>query len=514
MILSGPGARLLGLISLLLAPLPLAPLAVDLHAGLSWWPWVETAGLFLALGLALSWMGRRRPLGDVGPVEGALITTLAWLLLSLVAGWGIHEGTAGSTYGQGVFEAISALTTTGSSAFGEAVPFAAMSPGVLLWRSICCAVGGIGVVVMTLALLPLIGSGGYQLFRSEVSGLALDRLTPRLADTVRLIAGTNLLLMLVVAAALHLCGVPWFHAACHALATISTAGFSSYANGAEDLPAAGQWVVMAGVVAGGINMALVLTALRGRPVLPRSPALVHRMLAVGQGLVGRWRILAGSEELRAYLGILAVLGAGVVAILLATGRPYGEDIATAVRHGLFAVVSLGSSAGFTLGYEADPRSWNAWHPGAQFLLIVASLGVACVGSTGGGVKAVRLLLVLKVARRAVRQFREPALIAPITLDGRPLAERTVLGALILLGLFAGTWAAGSLALLLLAPIDLVTACTASLASVGNIGPGLGAVGPERSFQALGPGGQAVCAVLMLLGRIEFVAVLALLAVRR
>ncbi|MFM2090928.1 MAG: hypothetical protein RLZZ127_1417, partial [Planctomycetota bacterium] len=139
MVLSGPGARLLGLISLILAPLPLAPLAIDILDGRPWWPWVETAGLFLALGLTLSWFGRRRPLGDLGPVEGAATTTLAWALLALVAGWGIHEGTAGSTYWQGVFEAVSALTTTGASAFGESVPFAAMSPGVLLWRAICCA---------------------------------------------------------------------------------------------------------------------------------------------------------------------------------------------------------------------------------------------------------------------------------------------------------------------------------------------------------------------------------------
>jgi trk system potassium uptake protein TrkH len=375
-------------------------------------------------------------------------------------------------------------------------------------------VGGIGVVVMTLALLPLIGSGGYQLFRSEVSGLALDRVTPRLADTVRLIAGANLLLMAAVAVALHLAGVPWFHAACHALATISTAGFSSYANGLDAMSAAGQWTVLAGVVVGGMNMALVITALRGRPVLARSPALRHRAAAVLRGLGERWRILAGSDELRAYLLILTVLAAGVVTVLAATGRPYGDDLATAIRHGAFAVASLGTSAGFTLGYEPDPRSWNAWHPAAQFLLVIASLGVACVGSTGGGVKAVRLLLAGKVILRAVRQFREPALIAPIALDGRPLPDRTVLGALVLLGIFAATWAGGTLGILLAAPVDLVTAATASLASVGNIGPGLGAVGPERSYEALGPAGQAVCAALMLMGRVEFVAVLALLAVRR
>ena len=486
-------ARVLGLVALLAAPLVLAPLVVDWAAGRPVRPWLETLLVCVVVGIALHAAGRRGGAG-VTPLDGAAITTGAWLLLSLLAGWGIHRAAPQTTWIEGWFEAMSALTTTGASVFGagERLAFATLTPGALLWRAICCALGGIGVVVMTVSLLPLIGSSGFQLFRSEVSGLATDRLTPRLADTARLIALFNLAAIALLSGALHLAGAGWLDAVCHALATISTAGFSSYEASADGLSAAGQWLLIAGMVVGGTNAALVIAALRGRP----GPL---------------WR----SEEARTYAALLLGLSAIVVLALVWHGQsPYaGRGIEETVRHGVFATVSLATSTGFTLGYEVVPASWNAWPAPAQAALLLACLGLACAGSTGGGIKAVRVLLIVKLAGRALRQFREPALVAPVALDGRPLSERAVLSACVVLALFALSWAVGTLVLATLTALDLGSAASAALSCLANIGPGFGQVGPERSFAHLGQDGLAVAGCLMLVGRLEFLAVLALLARR-
>jgi trk system potassium uptake protein TrkH len=488
----GVVARLLGLLLLAQSCLGLIPLAMD-HAGAHpIAPWIWMCAVSAGVGLLLVLLGRRIGAGDVGPREGAAITVGAWIALAFAAALGLRLAIPGSTYVECWYEAMSGLTTCGSSAFGERLSIEAMTEGVKLWRAMLQWMGGVGIIGLGLVLLPMLAGGAsFQLFRSESSGLALDRLTPRLADTVRFILVYNLALNLAVCGGLRLAGLDWFEALCHALATVSTGGFSTRDASLTGLAnPASEWVMLAGMLLAGVNFMLVVAAMRGQ--------------------VGN---LLRSEEVRIYLLVAAVTSAVVWLILLVDGRVYADRPLTALRHAAFAVVSLGTSSGFTLGFEHHPQGWAGWHPVAVLVLMACTLGFGCTGSTVGGAKMLRLILIAKSARRVLRQFAEPALVAPVTIDGRPVPDRAVL--------LAGAWVAsfvlflvlGTAILLAVSGVDLLSAASMVWASLANAGPGLGEFSPERSAQAAGPAGMVVLGLLMLVGRLEFLAVLVLLSWR-
>ena len=485
----GVVARMIGFLLLLLGVVGCVPLVIDWAAEMPVRPWLKMSGVSFCIGLLLVLFGRRHA-AAVGPREGAAITVGSWLALSGVAAIGLNLAIPGATAAECWFEAISGLTTCGSSAFGERLSIESMTPGTLLFRALLQWMGGVGVIALGLVLMPMLkGGASFQLFRSEASGLALDRLTPRLADTVRFILVYNLALNLCMTIALWLTGISWFEALCHALSTIASGGFSTRdANVAGlDNPAA-EWVLLAGMLVAGINFMLVVAAMRGQPW-------------------ALWR----SEEVRAYLLACLIATAAVITIVLLSGRPYHGEPLTLVRHAAFAVVSLGTSTGFTLGFQHDPQGWAGWPPAAVVVLMLCALGIGCTGSTAGGAKMLRMLLIFKSTRRAIRQFAEPAAILPMTLDGRPLADRAVLLATAWIACFLLSLVVATIALLMCAPIDLMSALSAVYASLSNAGPGLGAFGPERSAQAAGPAGMIVLGLCMLVGRLEFLAVFLLLS---
>lgn len=486
----GVVARMIGLLLLAISVVGLVPLAVDWAALAPVEPWLWMSGLGLGGGLVAVAAGRRRGSRDVGPREGAAITVGAWLALAAVSTVGLRMAIPGSAVVDCWFESMSGLTTCGASAFGEHLSIQAMTPGVKIWRALLQWMGGVGIIALGLVLLPLLSGGAsFQLFRSEASGLALDRLTPRLGDTVRFILVYNLALNLIVTAALSLCGLDWFEAVCHALPTVATGGFSTHDAGLSGLanPAA-EWTVAAGTALAGISFVLVVAALRGQP-----------------------RALWRSEEVRAYLWAMLVCSAAVSLILALMHPAYAREGGSAVRHAVFAVVSLATSSGFTLGFEHDPRGWGGWPAPALVVLMACAIGLGCGGSTVGGAKMVRLLLLWKTARQALLRFAEPARVAPATLDGRPVPAEAVQLAMVWFACFALSLALGTFVLLLLAPLDLLSAASAVYAALTNAGPGLGAFGPERSAQAAGPAGMVLLSLLMLLGRLEFLAVIVLLS---
>jgi trk system potassium uptake protein len=488
----GAVARMLGLLLFALSVVGLVPLAVDQAGEYPIAPWLWMNGTAIVCGLVLVLIGRQAATRDVGPREGAAITVGAWLALAAVATVGLHLAIPGSTAIECWFESMSGLTTCGATAFGEHISIETMTPGVKLWRALLQWMGGVGVIALGLVLLPMLAGGAsFQLFRSEASGLALDRLTPRLADTVRFILVYNLMLNLLVAVALALCGIDWFEAVCHALAAISTGGFSTHdANVAGLANPAAEWVLIGGMLMAGVNFALVVAALRGQP-----------------------RVLWRSEEVRAYLLLVLVCTAVVTQIIAWDHHGYARDTHAAIRHAAFAVVSLGTSTGFTLGFSVDPHGWAGWPAGAVAVLMLCTLGFGCTGSTVGGVKMLRLLLIAKSARRVLRQFSEPALVSPVTIDGRPVADHAILLAAAWVTCFALSLVLGTILLLLVTPIDLLSATTAAFASLTNAGPALGCFSPEHSFTAAGPAGMIILSMLMLIGRLEFIAVLVLLSRR-
>lgn len=484
------GALLAALGGVLLVPAGVAAVFGERAAA---WAFAGTGVAALGLGTAVWVLLRPRAEDDLRVREAFAVVALAWALLSLVGAVPVALA-AGLAYTDAVFETVSGFTTTGASVLGGGgnPPVEAVGRGVLLWRSLAQWLGGMGIIVLGLAVLPILGVGGMQLFRAEVAGPAVDKLTPRVRQTAARLWGiyvglTGLLALLLLPV------LGPFDALNHALTTMATGGFSTRT---ESVAAFGsayvETVLTLFMVLAGMNFALHAAVLR-------------------RGDLGAvWR----SEEFRVYAGLL-VLATAALALALwvpaAATLPeevgLGEPIrfaalGDALRHAAFQAASILTTTGFA---ASDYERWPALGMGVVFLLFFIG-GMA--GSTAGGVKVVRVVLLLKNALREVQRLLHPQAVLPLRLDHRvvpPEVLRNVLSfAVLYIGLvFAGT---GALAFL---GVDLLTAFGASLSCAGNVGPGFGTVGPAETYAHLPAAGKWVLAALMLAGRLEIFTVLVL-----
>lgn len=480
----------LGALLLFLGIGGLGPLGADALTGHPTRGWWVMCAATVVVGTALWLAGRHGRSEDMGLIEGVAVTTLVWLLGSLLAGIGLWLTAPDTPPIDAWFEAMSGLTTTGSTVYGGARAIEDLSPGVLLWRSQLQWIGGIGIVVISLALLPLlIGGGGFKAFRAEVPGLDTDRIAPRIRDTAFILYRFYLGLTLSVFCALVACGVGGFDALCHAMTCVSTGGFSPYDDSIEGLgSAAAEWVLIGGMLLAGCNFGLLLHAAHGR---------AERLLQ--------------SSEFRLYLALI-VGGCIALSLLLAAGMPSYDTYHELVRDAVFQVVSIITSTGYATGYDTEPAAWAAWPATAQLILVFLMIGGGCAGSTAGGVKLVRFLVAWRAARRELRRYVEPARVTPVHLGGHRLREPVVLQVGTFIFVYFLSWIIGTLLLSALGS-DLTTATTAALSCLSNIGPGLGAVGPAENWAGLTDPAKVVCIALMLLGRLELFGVLLLLRAR-
>lgn len=457
----------------------------------AWAGFFATAALSLVGGGLLYSRYRPRDEGDLRVREGFAIVAFAWLSLSLVGA--LPFVLAGElNYTDAFFETMSAFTTTGATILGgsdtpaiEALPFS-----LLFWRSLAHWLGGMGIIVLTLSILPILGIGGMQMFKAEVSGPAVDKLTPRVRETAKRL-WVIYIGFTIIQALLLLPAMGWFDAVNHAFSTMATGGFSTRDASIGAFESAYvDWVIIIFMVIAGISFALHFLAVRG-------------------DLRSVWR----SEELRYYLGIMAVAGLVIGVVLWnttgmllpgASGDELRYDSAhDAFRHAVFQVVAIVTSTGFG---TSDYVVWPAFGTGLIFVLFFVG-GMA--GSTGGGVKVIRVVLLAKNSFRELNRLLHPQAILPLRLDGRvvpPEVMRNVLSFIVLyFGLiFAGTGAMAFLGL------DLVTAFSAAMSCVGNIGPAFGAVGPVENYAFIAPAGKWLLALLMMAGRLEIFTVLVLL----
>lgn len=486
--------RAIGGLLLMLGAIYAVPVAVAWTSAEDAVPWLVGGLTTLIIGGTLLWLGRRARPENLGLREGLATTCLAWVACSATAAIGPWVAVDGLPYLDAWFEMLSGFTTTGSSIFGGwddgqggqgGIAIGDLGHAVLAWRATSQLLGGIGIVVISLALLPVLASGsGYQLYRSEVSGIEADRLAPRVIDTARILVGFYLLLFGGTILALRAVGVEWFPAACHAASAISTGGFSTYDDSVTGLRnQAAEWVLIAAMLAGGVNFALLIRALRGR--------------------FGR---LWASEELRLFLGIIVVAW---IALLLLVGWQQGAYAGRScdlVRDTLFQTVSTATSTGFATGFDAVPGGWEGWLPSAQLVLLLLMIGGACAGSTTGGLKLVRVIVLVKLLRREIRRHGEPNRLTPVMLDGRPVADGQLLHVAGFVMAFAVSWIAGTLALALCG-LPLGSAASGALTCLANNGPGIDAIGVAHNFGPLPVAAKLICMALMLLGRLEFFGVL-------
>ncbi|MEZ5408957.1 MAG: TrkH family potassium uptake protein [Acidimicrobiales bacterium] len=427
---------------------------------------VTTAGVAL-------WWATRVP--DRIHLLGVFSTvTVAWVALA-VAG-ALPYLTTGSlpSFDDAVFESISGFTTTGATVLR---PVESASLGLLFWRSITQWIGGMGVIVLVVAVLPTIGTGGFDLLEAEAPGPAGERLTPRVRHTAARLWGVYVGFTMVLALAYGVAGMNLYDAVSHSFTTVSTGGFSPYNRSLGHFESAAiEWIAIVAMFLAGGSFTLYYRALRG---------------SVGP--------LLTSVEFRFYLTL--VLAMGVIVHLTADPATSGHQ---SIRDAFFAVTSVMSTTGYG---SADFAQWS--HAAQAFLLLAMPVG-AMAGSTAGGVKMVRVLAVASFAHRATLRQLHPKLVRPVRVGANVLDESVTNKVLGFLVLALATFGGASL-LIALTGADIVTSLSVAATTFGNVGPGLGEAGPASDFLVLPRPARWVGALTMLLGRLEIYPILLALA---
>jgi trk system potassium uptake protein TrkH len=467
----------------------LFPAAIAIGYGETPWPFLVSALAAAAVGIALEWGTSGRE--HVGAREGFLVVSLAWLLVAVLGSLPYllsGEDELASPI-DALFESMSGFTTTGASVLTD---IDGLSRSLAMWRQFTCWLGGMGIVVLALAVLPRLRVGGRQaLFKTEAPGPELETLTATIRETAKRFIGLYIGITAVEIAVLSFLAwtgldskMSFFDAVGHSFATIATAGFSTQGRSIEDFGAASQWAIVPFMILGGTNFALLyLGIVRRRPVS-----------------------FLRDTEFRVYLLLLASVSLVVLAELTSERILTGE---AAVRHAVFNTVSVMTTTGFA---SAD---FNLWTGLTTFVLVGAMLVSASAGSTSGGIKLIRHIVIAKMLRREFAQTVHPELVAPIRVNGVVIDERALRAIVVFAFLYVGAVAAGALAILVdSATTDVAVtpfqAIAAAATTVGNVGPGFGFAGPMGSFDPFNELSKVTMIVLMWVGRIEIVPVLVLL----
>jgi trk system potassium uptake protein len=477
-------ARVVSGVLLALGVALLVPLALSLlYRDGSWasflWPGASMA-LMGGVGLRLTASPTLAP-RYVSNRDIYLSVTLAWVVAALLGGVPfLIEGTFDSLL-DSTFEAMSGFTTTGSTLLSE---IEAQTPSILFWRSMTQWLGGIGIVVLFVAVAPTIGVGAARLLGAEVSGLTETRLTPRIADTAKALIVIYLAISLAQTLALLAVGMPIYDAVVHTFTTVATGGFSpKTASIAFYDSLAVEVVIVFFMAASGVSFSLYYLLYSRR----RFDVVLDR-------------------ELLAYLGLLVGAVVFVWGVLVIEGD-YGatSSWATALRDSAFTVVSVTTTTGFV---TAD---FDKWDTAAKLTLVLLMFVGGCAGSTAGGIKVIRVIVIFRTVLQDIFRMVHPRAVTPLVIGKRTVSEGVRLA---VLGLFAAWIAIFALAAFLVSlqeNLTLTSSVSAVAATLNVVGPGLGQVGATESFEIVDPFGRVVLTVCMLLGRLEIFTALALLS---
>lgn len=406
----------------------------------------------------------------VGPLAGLAAVTLAWIAASAVGGVALLAAGTFTSPLDAFFEATSGFTTTGATLLSE---IEAQPDAVLLWRSIMQWLGGVGIVVVVVAIAPVTGPAVQRAFYAETTGITTERLTPRIVDTAKIIAAIYLVLSLAAVVAYALVGLGGFDAVNHAMTSVATGGFSTRDDSMaafDSLPV--ELVAIFFMIAGGINFAFYWRAVRRKPVMPQAAEV---------------------------LAFLAILVAAIAAVTLSVELA-GE---ATLREAAFNVTSIVTSTGYT---SADYDGWNQF---ARVGFLVLFTSGACAASTAGGIKVIRSVLLAKAARQELERPLQPRAVRVLRFGRHAYSEdvrRAVLGFFLV---YAMIYVVGSLAMAATG-VDPVTAISAASSALNIIGPGLGEIGPETTWEALPGFGRGLAIALMITGRLEVFTVVVLL----
>jgi trk system potassium uptake protein TrkH len=475
-------AAVIGSISSIMAAfggLMLMPALVGLaYKEPAWLAFVISGAATALLGFAGMWAvtsARNGVRARMTDRDGMAATALGWTACSLIGALPFVMTGAIPTFTGAVFEAMSGLTTTGATVLADVE---GQSHAVLFWRALLNWLGGMGIVVLSIALLPGLNVGGSQLFRAEVPGIVNDRLVPKIRETAKRLWGIYILLTLIEAVLLRLFGMSLFDAVIHSLTSVATGGFSTANKSIEAWASpAIQITITVFMFLAGINFTLHYRVLRGAP-----------------------RPVFRDDELKSYIGIILVATA-IIAVDLAVHSFY--TIGGSVLRSSFQVVSILTTTGFTTA------NYDLWPPLSKFILLLLMFVGGCAGSTAGGVKVVRWHVLVNHAVRDMKRTVRPRRVTVLRLNGRAVPEDVVSSVLGFVIMYLTVFVVSVLAMSALG-FDLPSAVGAVVCTLGNVGPGFGAVGPAANFSAVPAVGQWLLIFCMLVGRLEVYTVLVLL----
>jgi trk system potassium uptake protein TrkH len=414
----------------------------------------------------------RRAAEDLKRVEGLATVAGAWVLVAFSAA--IPYVFAGMGPIDALFESMSGLTTTGATVIRD---FTQFGRGIFFWRSLTQWFGGMGVIALFVAILPRLGIGGRQLFFAEAPGPTDEKLTPQIRKTAAALWTVYAGLTLAQIISLVAVGMPLYDSVCHAFTTLAAGGFSPHPLSIAGYrnPAA-EWVITLFMFAAGANFALHYRALRGE--------------------LGVFR---RDEEFRAYLGIVLVAAAGLALFL----GPQAGSVLDRVRLATFQVVSILTTTGYA------SIDFELWNPQAKMVLLVVMFIGGCAGSASGGPKVVRQVLIARYTLHELRRTLHPRGVLPVKLGGRVVPDDVMRSVLVFFLFYLLMFAVCTMIVVGLGA-DILTGITATIATLGNIGPGFGAVGPMGHYADLHPISKIVLTAAMWIGRLEVLTVLALL----
>ena len=409
--------------------------------------------------------------------DGFLLVSLSWTLMSASAAVPFMLALPDLSFTDAYFEAASGLTTTGSTVLNG---LDQLPQSINLWRHTLHWIGGIGIIVLAVAVLPLLGVGGMQLYKAQTPGQGKDeKLTPRITETAKALWFTYLAISIVGIVALHIAGMSWFDAVCHGFSAIALGGFSTHDRSVGFFDSTAIELVLTVImVIGAINFSRHFLAFRNLSFKP------YKSDSEGKA-------------------VLIVLGSSVVLVtmVLWLGDTY-SGFAETLRHALFNVVSIATTTGFvTENYETWPTFIPVW-------IIFMSCITCSTGSTGGGIKMFRTLLLVRQARRELKLLVHPSAVIPIRIGGVAVSDRVAYSVLAFIFLYFGTILVLTFAMLATG-LDLVTAFSAVVASINNLGPGMAEVGPVLNFEPLTHTQTWLCTAAMIIGRLEIFSVLVL-----
>ncbi|MFQ5794148.1 MAG: TrkH family potassium uptake protein [Candidatus Bipolaricaulia bacterium] len=448
----------------------------------------ETILPFLIPTLASALLGfalehRTRESKEIGVREGFLVVSLAWLVTAafgslpyLIAG----EGSVATPL-NAYFEAMSGFTTTGATVM---VDIESHSRSILIWRGLTQWLGGMGIIVLALAVLPKLAVGGRQLMEAEAPGPEIEKLTPRIRETARALWRIYVGLTVLEAIGLILTGLSPYDAFAHAFTTLSTGGFSPQANSIATFGAATQWIVIPFMLLGGMSFALIYRGITGKSA----------------------RILLKDSEFRFYLGIVLI----AMLILFANLRfEQYRSTEVALRHSLFQVSSIMTTTGYA------SFDFNTWGTVAKTLLLTLMFFGGSAGSTGGSIKIVRALLVFKFIGREIKRVIHPDAVITLRLGDRPIGESVLRGVMAFTILYVALFAFATLLIMIDGSrggneLNLFEGASAVAATLGNVGPGFGVIGPMSSYAQLSGLSKLILTFCMWAGRLEIFPVFALL----